>query len=142
MVIAVQASLLLGVRSAMPRAGKEAENSSIIDSFSDADFDQWEQVSEDFGTRLEWSIGTTVTLRFIGTKEVTQEDGNTFTLSLFEDALGELYNASIPYALQEAIDNGRLKEQDIARIAVKGEATTGKGLNPVKKFDIRVKPRG
>lgn len=126
----------------MPSSGKRNEDSGGFASFSDEDFDQWEKASEDFGTRLEWAVGTTVTLRFIGTKLVDQEDGNSFTLSIFEDANGELYNASIPYALQEAIDKGALKEQDIARIAVKGEASTGKNLNPVKKFDIRVKPRG
>lgn len=125
----------------MPKTGKDIE-SGVIASFSDADFDQWEQLSEDFGTRIEWSTAGAVILRFDGVKTVTQESGETFTLALFSDAIGGVFNASIPFALQEVIDKGSLKESDIVRIEYKGEAPTSKNLNPVKKFDIRVKPRG
>lgn len=131
----------------MPRSGKQIDMDNFTeDSFSDADFDNWEQISEDFGTKIEWAEGVTVTLRYLGVKQVEQINEQTgekelIDAALFEDAKGEKFYSWQPFALAEVITSGKLQEKDIVRIACTGEAGTKRNLNPVKKFDIRVKPR-
>lgn len=126
----------------MPTKGNTGSEDRVLSSFSDADFDSWESASDDFGTKIEWGPGVVVTLRFMGTKDIEQEDGSTATAALFESATGEKAFSWMPYSLKQAIEGGKLVPGDIARIEYKGEAPTGRNLNPVKKLDIRVKPRG
>ena len=115
----------------------------IEDSFSDADYESWQQVSDDLGTKITWDADTPVlTLRYLGLTEVKQENSDeVITAALWADSKGEKYFSWLPWALSDAIESGRIQDKDIVRIEYKGEAPTGKGLNPVKKFDIRVKPR-
>lgn len=126
-------------------ADKPIDSITSEDEFSDADFENWEVVSEDFGEQITWTEEKTVIIKFIGTKDVTQEDGSVAPAALYESKNGSKYFSWLPTQLADVINGETVRVGDILRIEYKGERETRKSKsgaqNPVKQFDIRVKPR-
>jgi hypothetical protein len=120
--------------------------------FSDADFEEWETVSSDFGTKIKWGNGPDETEQFVGVYKATREvpigevneNGEPFETAIaveFADMNGELFYSWQNFALKDAIAKGTIQEGDTLMIKYTGEASTSRGLNPVKTFTIKVKPR-
>jgi hypothetical protein len=127
----------------MPRATVASNNTE--DLMDDTHAEEWEVVSEDFGTKILWEVGTTFIGTFFGVKEVEvddKEDGLSTALSAtFADSNGEKHWCWLPYQLQQAIADGVISEGDVVRIKCTGEQPTKRGLNKVKTFTIQRKPR-
>lgn len=108
---------------------------------TDEAYEEWESVSEEFGTKIEWNVGTRFIGQFTGVrKDIDLGDGEVADAAEFTKD-GEKFYSWIPYALAQVIESGKLIPGDICMIECKREDTTKRGLNKVKVFDIKVKPR-
>lgn len=130
----------------MPRATRP-EPDHIEDTMDDVSAEDWETVSEGFGTKIEWVIGAKFIGVFTGTKMVPlksgAEEGNPLDEAEAAEFTknGEKFYCWLPYQLREVIDNGKLTEGDTVYIECTGEEETKRGLNKVKTFTIKIKPR-
>ena len=113
------------------------------DTMSDDVAEDWETVSESFGTKIEWTVGARFIGEYTGTRQVEvddKEDG----LSMVDAAEflrnGEKFYCWLPFALKQVIDSGKLTVGQTVFIECTGEESTKRGLNPVKVFTIKVKP--
>jgi hypothetical protein len=126
----------------MPRTVKDTDHTE--DLMDDTSYENWESISEEFGTKIEWNVGTRFVGEFTGTREVEvddKEDGlSTATAAEFIKE-GEKFYCWLPFQLKEVIDNGTLTPGRTVFIECKGESPTKRGLNPVKTFNIKVKPQ-
>ena len=134
-------------------AGRTIKPDSQENRLSDADFEQWETISSDFGTKLTWGDGSNGTCsefvgNYLGTNVIPigepDEDGNpldSMSAAEFVDSNGEKFYCWINFALGAAIEKGEMQEGDTVRITYLGESPTKRGLNPVKKLGIQRKPR-
>jgi hypothetical protein len=128
----------------MPR--KPTDNDHLEDTMDDAAFEDWETVSEGFGTKIEWVIGARFVGEFTGTRIVPLKEDADMSNPLdtapaaefMKD--GEKFYSWMPHQLQTLIDNGKLKEGQTVYIRCDKEEATKRGLNPVKVFTIKVKP--
>jgi hypothetical protein len=126
----------------MPRATVATANSE--DMMDDASFESWEVVAEGYGTKIIWEVGTTFVGTFVGVREVpiknNDDEDETIVAATFADSNGERFWSWQPFALKEAIEQGKITEGNIVRIACTGEEPTKRGLNKVKTFKIQRKP--
>lgn len=128
----------------MPRAAKDTDN--MTDNMDDETYEDWETVSEGFGTKIEWVIGARFVGVFTGTRMVPMksdaEEGNPLDEAPAAEFTkdGEKFYCWLPYQLKEVIDNGVLKPGQTVFIECNGEESTKRGLNKVKTFTIKVKP--
>lgn len=112
----------------------------------DDDFEDVEDISTNFGSKF--TLGDddkageilSFTGQFTGTREVELENGDIGMAAEFLDLDGEKAYCWASWSLKDVIANERLTPGDYVRIVYKGEAPTKKGLNPVKQFEIKVKP--
>lgn len=131
----------------MPRQPVKNENTE--DQMQDAEFEDWEVVSEGFGSKIVWDVGTVFIGTFRGTRLVPvddKEDGfSEVTAAEFTDRMGEKFWCWLPYQLKEIIEtedeDKKLNVGDEIYIKCTGESETKRGLNPVKTFSIKRKPR-
>jgi hypothetical protein len=116
-------------------------------SLDDSAFDEWETVSRDFGYKVEWGLGTGQTEvfvgQFLGLNDVPATDGSedVMTAAEFLDSAGAKAYCWASFALRDAVENDTMRAGDTVRIKYAGEQQTKRGLNPVKKLTIQVKPR-
>ena len=126
----------------MPRAVAKPEN--LEDLMDEEHAEQWETVSEGFGTKIEWTVGHSFIGEFTGTREVELDDGgggfSNAKAAEFVDAQGEKHWCWLPYGLAKVIEDGDLSPGRTVFIKCTGEQATKRGLNPVKTFTIKVKP--
>lgn len=125
----------------MPRA---PEQQNTEDTMDDASYDDWETVSEGFGTKIMWDVGKTFVGTFTGTRTVSvddKEDGFTDVLAAEFQSNGTKYWCWLPYALEEIINTDdpekRLSPGEEVYIKCTGEEPTKRNLNPVKVFTIK-----
>lgn len=112
----------------------------------DESYEDWETVSEGFGTKIEWVVGA----RFIGVYQGSHmvplkqdaEEGNPLDWAEAADFTknGEKFYSWMPYQLKQTVTDGKLSPGQTVFIECNGEEETKKGLNPVKTFTIKVKP--
>lgn len=114
---------------------------------TDAAYEEWDTVSEGYGTKIEWNIGTQFIGVFTGVrKDIPVSDNPTEGNPLdYANAAefnkdGEKFYSWMPYQLQTVIDEGKLKEGQTVFIRCDREENTKRGLSPVKVFTIKVKP--
>lgn len=113
----------------------------------DSFWDDAEDVSMNFGVKIKFGTNekkgeiTRFTGRFIGTKQVPNEDDPSEMMNAAEflDEHGDKCYCWMTYALKEAIENAAITNGDYCRITLIGEQETKRGLNPVKVFEIKVK---
>lgn len=113
---------------------------------SDEDFDEWETISSDFGTKIEWGDKAGETPMFIGTyvgpRIIEMEDGESAKAAeFFSEETQEKYYCWQGYSISAAIDAKEMEPGDVVRIKYMGEKPTKRGLNPVKVLEIKRKPR-
>jgi hypothetical protein len=136
----------------MPRA--TVKQDSQENRLDDASFDDWETVSSDFGTKIVWGknekagetetfVGTFLGVRIVPLGDADSEGNvlDTAEAAEFADMNGERFYSWLPYALKSAIEDETIIPNDVVRIHYTGETATKRGLNPVKTFDIKRKPR-
>lgn len=120
----------------------------------------WEQISEDFGEPLDWTPpvwdfaaedgsrrlitdGTTFVGTFLGIKDIPDPDDDTKTIAVlnFLSEDGDKRYSWLTFQLEDTIKRAAVQAGDVLFIKCTGERSTKRGLNPVKTFDIRRKPR-
>lgn len=128
----------------MPRP-KAPSNTAQEDGMDEETFEDWESVAEGFGTKVVFdNIGDKFSGKFTGTRtvELTKDGGDLEVAKAAEFTKnGQKYWCWIPYQLREAIDSEEIIPGDVVQIEFTGESETKRGLNPVKVFTIRRKPR-
>lgn len=127
----------------MPRTVKDTDHSE--DLMDDASYENWETISEGFGTKIEWNIGTRFIGEYTGTRQVpSKEESEDGTFDMIDAAEftkdGEKFYSWMPHQLQTVISDGALKAGQTVFIECLKEENTKRGLNPVKVFIIKVKP--
>lgn len=134
-------------------ATKPVKSDAQENRLSDSDYETWETVSSEFGTKLMWGDGTggTTTVfvgEYLGENIVpmgeVDDDGNaldTAPAAEFVDSNGEKFYCWQNYAIKTAIEEKKFVAGDTVRIKYLGSEQTKRGLNPVTKLQIQVKPR-
>lgn len=120
---------------------------------SDSGFEEWDTISSEFGTKIEWGDGTNGTTdvfvgEFLGVNSVAlgepDDQGNpldTAEAAEFVDANGEKFYSWLNFALKNIIEDETMIPGDTVRICYAGTAPTKRNLNPVTKLTIQRKPR-
>jgi hypothetical protein len=125
----------------MPRPVQPENTEDLMD---DESYEEWETISEGFGTKIEWTVGKKFIGEYIGVKDVPLDDKDdgfsTAPAAQFHATSGEKFYCWLPYSLKEVIDNGTLTEGRTVMIHCTGESPTKRGLNPVKTFTVKLKP--
>lgn len=132
----------------MPRASSSAPMAAAPENAEDwmdeEHAENWETVSEGFGTKIEWTVGRSFIGTFDGVKIVELDDkegGFTNAPSAtFHDNMGEKFWCWLPHQLKLAVEEGKLSEGRVCFIKCEGEQQTKRGLNPVKTFTVKLKP--
>jgi hypothetical protein len=127
----------------MPR--KPTDSDHIEDLMDDEAFEEWESVSESMGTKLEWNVGSQFVGQYTGIEQVKVDDSESPDGFSYVDAAtflrnGEKFFSWLPWSVKAVIDSGKLSVGQTVFIKCTGEEKTKRGLNPVKVFDIKVKP--
>jgi hypothetical protein len=112
-----------------------------LDMMDDDHAEEWETVSEDFGTKLVWEVGTVFIGIFTGTREVeldNSDDGFTNVTAAEFTSNGEKFYSWLTFALAKAFTgDDAIAVGTKVRIHCTGETATKRGLNPVKVFTIQ-----
>lgn len=128
----------------LPRTPRDTDH--ITDTMDDESYENWETVSEGFGTKIEWNVGVRFIGVFTGTRMVPvqkdAESGNPLDEAEAAEFTkdGEKFYCWLPYQLKEVITEGKLTAGQTVYIECTGEEETKRGLNKVKTFVIKVKP--
>ena len=136
-------------------ANSIVKNDSQENRLSDTMFDDWEEISSDFGRKIKFGDGTKDTTavlvgEFTGLNVIPVGDGvdssgnplDTATACEFVTVPeGEKVYAWLNFALQAIINDDKMIVGDTVRISFAGTQETKRNLNPVTKLTIARKPR-
>jgi hypothetical protein len=122
----------------MPRPVSE-EN--FEDTFSDEDFEAWEEVSTDFGEKIVWSVGTRLVATFTGYRDMPDPDNSELMIraaQFVDTADGEKKWCWLPVRLSEGLST--VNPGDMVMILCDGEEKNkNPRFSPTKTFIVRVK---
>ena len=133
--------------------GRSIKPDAQENRLSDSDYESWDTISSDFGTKISWGDGSNGTTsefvgEYLGRNDIPigepDEHGNpldTMSAAEFVNTNGEKFYSWINFALGNMIEDEVMIPGDTVRIVYAGSAPTKRGLNPVTKLNIQRKPR-
>jgi hypothetical protein len=122
------------------------------DGMSDSAAEDWETVSQSYGRKVTFKVGTVLTGEYLGVRDVPQDDDSDEGFSIIqagevhESSTGEKVYFWLPFAFKQAFigdekNPASVTVGDMVRIECVGEQETSRGLNPVKLFTVQRKTK-